>query len=69
MRMQRVAAAIKPHENGDGVAHVFFLVLRGRTGLHAQNHPQFDDIALVCFGRCEESITVVTGSAEGEIEL
>lgn len=35
---------------------------------HAQTHPQFDDIALVCFGRAEEGVTVVN-SIEGEIEL
>jgi serine phosphatase RsbU (regulator of sigma subunit) len=43
-------------------------IIRGVQN-HAQNHPQFDDIALVCFGRAEEAVTVVTGNAEGEIEL
>jgi phosphoserine phosphatase RsbU/P len=35
---------------------------------HAQTYPQFDDIALVCLGRAEEGVTVVS-SVEGEIEL
>lgn len=35
---------------------------------HAQTHPQFDDIALVCFGRAEDSVMVVSNTV-GEIEL
>ena len=42
-------------------------IIRG-VQAHANNHPQFDDIALVCYGRVEESITVLNAQ-EGEIEL
>ena len=35
---------------------------------HAANHPQFDDIALVCYGRSEDSGLIVA-AGEAEIEL
>jgi phosphoserine phosphatase RsbU/P len=36
--------------------------------IHAANHPQFDDIALVCYGRIDTP-NIVIDAAEGEIEL